>query len=134
MKFNETGDAFYFDIAKGKAEGENPNYMKTSTISLFDPHIPSATLHGAQFHFHAPSEHSIDGHLLDLEMHIVHLMEEKHDPTRCKCCVDTEKDRVENDKSQFMAGVLGFFFKVMPEKYFADMHMRYPQADVEWHV
>jgi carbonic anhydrase len=25
-----------------------------------------------QFHYHAPSEHTIDGYLYDLEMHIVH--------------------------------------------------------------
>ena len=25
-----------------------------------------------QFHFHAPSEHAVDGKLMDLEMHIVH--------------------------------------------------------------
>jgi carbonic anhydrase len=25
-----------------------------------------------QFHFHAPSEHTIDGRLFDLEMHLVH--------------------------------------------------------------
>lgn len=25
-----------------------------------------------QFHFHAPSEHTIDGHTYDLELHIVH--------------------------------------------------------------
>lgn len=91
--------------------------MQTSTISLFDPHIPVATLHGAQFHFHAPSEHSIDGKLLDLEMHIVHLMDNKR----------------EQRNSQFGAGVLGFFFKVVPEEYFEEMNVRYPQADLEWH-
>ena len=117
LKFNEVGDAFYFDIAKGKSERENLNCIKTQTISLFDPHIPVATLHGAQFHFHAPSEHSIDGKLLDLEMHIVHLLDSKR----------------EHNNSQFGAGVLGFFFKVMPEEYFEEMELRYPQADIEWH-
>lgn len=117
LKFNEVGDAFFFDIAKGKSEKENLNCIKTQTISLFDPHIPVATLHGAQFHFHAPSEHSIDGKLLDLEMHIVHLLDSKR----------------EHNGSQFGAGVLGFFFKVMPEEYFEEMEQRYPQADIEWH-
>jgi carbonic anhydrase len=117
LKFNEVGDAFFFDIAKGKSEKENLNCIKTQTISLFDPHIPVATLHGAQFHFHAPSEHSIDGKLLDLEMHIVHLLDSKR----------------EHNNSQFGAGVLGFFFKVMPEEYFEEMEQRYPQADIEWH-
>jgi carbonic anhydrase len=27
-----------------------------------------------QFHFHAPSEHTIDGHLMDLEVHFVHTL------------------------------------------------------------
>lgn len=31
-----------------------------------------------QYHFHSPSEHSVDGKLLDLEMHIVHAMESKY--------------------------------------------------------
>ena len=79
LKFNETADQFIYDIARGKFEKDNNNFMKTSTISLFDSHIPVATLHGAQFHFHAPSEHSIDGKLLDLEMHIVHLMDNKEE-------------------------------------------------------
>jgi hypothetical protein len=47
LKFNQVGDAFFFDIAKGKSEKENLNCIKTETISLFDPHIPVATLHGA---------------------------------------------------------------------------------------
>ena len=29
-----------------------------------------------QFHFHAPSEHSVDGKLYDAEMHIVHVYKE----------------------------------------------------------
>ena len=71
LKFNEAGDAMLFDMGKGRDQKANPNKMTTSTISLFDKHIPAATLVCAQFHFHAPSEHSIDGQLLDLEMHIV---------------------------------------------------------------
>lgn len=67
--------------------------MKTKTISLFDKHIPEAKLYGLQFHFHAPSEHSIDGHLLDLEMHIVHQMEKKHDPARNPERFDSLQDR-----------------------------------------
>ena len=50
-------------------------------------------------------------------MHIVHLMDQIR----------------EHNNSQFGAGVLGFFFKVMPEEYFEEMNMRYPQADIEWH-
>jgi len=32
-----------------------------------------------QFHFHAPSEHSIDGELMDLEVHFVHTLAKKAD-------------------------------------------------------
>lgn len=111
------GDAFFFDISKGESEHENLNTMKTETISLFDPKTPLATLRGAQLHFHAPSEHSIDGKLLDLEMHILHVLDSKKD----------------HKKSQIGAGVLGFFFKVMPEEYFQSMNTKYPKADIEWH-
>ena len=52
--------------------GPKDNYMNTATISLFDNHIKEATLFGLQAHFHAPSEHSVNGKLLDLEMHVVH--------------------------------------------------------------
>lgn len=46
LKFNQVGDAFFVDIAKGKNEQENTNCLCTQTISLFDAHIPQATLHG----------------------------------------------------------------------------------------
>ena len=32
-----------------------------------------STFNSLQFHFHAPSEHTVDGKSMDLEMHIVHL-------------------------------------------------------------
>lgn len=56
--------------------------MQTSTISLFDSHIEEAKFNGWQFHFHSPSEHSIDGKILDLEMHIVHLIEDKYNKNK----------------------------------------------------
>lgn len=31
-----------------------------------------------QFHLHSPSEHSIDGKLYDVEMHIFHLIQKKY--------------------------------------------------------
>ena len=48
--------------------------MLTKTAGLFDRHLKGkyTKFYGMQTHFHAPSEHSIDGQLLDLEMHIVH--------------------------------------------------------------
>jgi carbonic anhydrase len=71
MKFNEQGDAFYYTLNADKANATE-SYLETSTISLFDAHIEKAKLFGMQYHFHSPSEHSVDGELLDLEMHIVH--------------------------------------------------------------
>jgi carbonic anhydrase len=32
--------------------------------------------HPLQFHFHSPSEHTINGQHMDLEMHMVHLTED----------------------------------------------------------
>ena len=46
MKFNETGDQYFYDIKKNKEESENTNYLKTQTISLFDNHISEAKLYG----------------------------------------------------------------------------------------
>jgi hypothetical protein len=86
------------------------NYLNTASINLFDSHIPSADFFAQQFHFHSPSEHSIDGKLMDLEMHIVHTIDEKIDPT--KIGYDCPAS------SQFFAGVLGFIFKVMPDEFF----------------
>lgn len=82
------------------------NFMTTETISLFDKHIKKATLFALQTHFHAPSEHTIDGEIFDLEMHIVHQL----DPN----LVNPQKGK----KSQFTNGVLGFIFKGVTDDYF----------------
>lgn len=74
-KFNQQIESFYFPLSKVKHDDNDLssfNYMSTATISLFDKHIPKADFFAHQFHFHSPSEHSIDGKLMDLEMHIVH--------------------------------------------------------------
>jgi carbonic anhydrase len=94
-------------------DNEKPedNFMKTQTISLFDKNIDSATLYGLQYHFHAPSEHSINGKLLDLEMHIVHALDPKH--------VNPEDEK---DKSQFTNGVLGFIFSAVPDDFEFELH------------
>lgn len=99
-KYKESGQQFQI-VMDGQPE---ENYMKTSTIGLFDRHIKSATLFGMQAHFHAPSEHTIDGKLMDLEMHVVHALDPK--------LVNGAK------KSQFTNGVLGFLFKAVPDDYF----------------
>merc|ERR1719486_893173 len=54
---------------------------------------------------HAPSEHTIDGQMLDLELHVVHGL----DP-------DLLPDK--KGGSQFTNAVLGFLFKVVPDSYF----------------
>ena len=85
--------------------------MRTSTVSLFDPAHKAVQLNTAQFHFHSPSEHSIDGRLMDLELHIVHFLDPK----------------VKNCK--FIAGVLGFLFKVENDEFFDSQ----PNEDIEYH-
>ena len=82
--------------------------MVTKTAGLFDAHLRDreVAFHGMQAHFHAPSEHSIDGELLDLELHIVHGIES-----------DLAHPRHEGG-SQFSNGVLGFLFKIVPDSYF----------------
>lgn len=101
-KYKESGQQFQL-VMEGKPK---QNVMKTETINLFDHHIQKANLYGLQAHFHAPSEHTIDGKLMDLEMHVVHQM----DPEL------TNADS--NKKSQFSHGVLGFLFKAVPDNYF----------------
>lgn len=51
---------------------------------------------GIQFHFHSPSEHTVDGKQYDLEMHIVHTQE------------GYSASSSDNNK----LGVYGFFFDV----------------------
>jgi hypothetical protein len=112
-KFNQGIESFFFPLKKAKKPDntyKSFNYMNTATIGLFDKHIPKADFFAQQFHFHSPAEHSIDGKLMDLEMHIVHFIDEKIDPT--KIGADNP------NASQFFAGVLGFMFKVMGDDYF----------------
>jgi len=111
-KYKEAGQQYQI-VLKGQPED---NKLETSTINLFDKHIEKATLHGLQTHFHSPSEHSIDGKLMDLEMHIVHQLQ-------------PELTSGEG-KSQFSHGVLGFLFKAVKDDYFMtnnadDFHDRF---------
>ena len=82
---------------KMKFEGYNYNDWPTGQVILKETHslkmpisdpgtlrtqFPDQTTDSftsAQLHFHAPSEHSVNGELLPLEMHIVHVHE---DPTK----------------------------------------------------
>ena len=105
IKYKEAGEQY--QVVMRNENGPKDNFMHTSTISLFDPHIESATLFGLQAHFHAPSEHSINGKLMDLEMHIVHALDPK--------LVNPANPA---QKSQFTNGVLGFLFKAVEEDFF----------------
>ena len=78
----------------------NDNFMMTETVNLFDKKCECAKLQGLQYHFHAPSEHSLNGKLLDLEMHIVHGLVPNG-----------------NQESKFTNGVLGFLFKAVPDDF-----------------
>merc|ERR1711990_469115 len=99
-------------------EKDKKSFFETKTISLFDNHIEKAKLYGMQYHFHSPSEHTIDGELLDLEMHVVHSL---------------QSDLTKGDKpSQFSNGVMGFLFKVMPDSYFEEIKKNNPDFDVEY--
>ena len=72
-----------------------------------------------QYHFHSPSEHSVDGKLMDLEMHIVHGL---------------QSSLTTGDKpSQFSHGVLGFLFKVVPESFFEGFEQMNQSFDFEYH-
>jgi carbonic anhydrase len=57
------------------------DFKEQSRDNYFDTQIGPAEFYGkskmnaAQFHFHAKSEHTIDGQQFDFEMHTVHLPE-----------------------------------------------------------
>ena len=102
LKYNQKGCQYQLVM---KNETPNDNYLVTSTISLFDKGCRCVKLQGLQYHFHAPSEHSINGKLLDLEMHVVHgVAPDNENPTR------------------FTNGVLGFFFKAVPDDFEFSVH------------
>ena len=56
-KFNEKGSTFVYEL------NGDEDYLITKTVGLFDRHLKGkyTKFYGMQTHFHAPSEHSIDG-------------------------------------------------------------------------
>ena len=54
-----------------QANGVTDGTMKL-TLGGATPGVTVIEANPLQFHFHAPSEHAVDGKLMDLEMHIVH--------------------------------------------------------------
>jgi carbonic anhydrase len=110
-RFNEKGSQFLYQL------NPSADFMLTKTAGLFDTHLKDREVkfHGMQAHFHSPSEHTIDGQLLDLELHIVHGIQSDLTPSM-------------EGGSQFTNGVLGFLFKVVPDSYFktnSDAHDRF---------
>lgn len=118
VKFNQKGQQV--QIVLNSPNSPMDNFMRTSTISLFEKHIECCNLHGLQYHFHAPSEHSINGQLMDLEMHIVHGFEPGV-----------------KGQTKLSHGVLGFFFKAVPDDFpfglhgATDFHDRYMRKMLE---
>lgn len=53
--------------------GGRPNYFTSAYSNI------TQEFKGAQFHFHARSEHTINSQQFDFEMHTVHLLDEKKD-------------------------------------------------------
>ena len=136
MKFNQGSDYFYVDMSKSKQSNDSTidmnNWMKTSTINLFDKHIQSVILYGSNVHFHSPSEHSIDGQLMDLEMHVVHRMDPFNSPRSLQLSISDEQAE-ELQISQFIAGVIGFLFKVKPDRYFDKILKENPFSKIDYH-
>jgi carbonic anhydrase len=125
-RFNQVNESYYFPLSKVKRvdnDYRSFNYMNTATINLFDFHIQRADFFAQQFHFHSPSEHSLNGKLLDLEMHIVHLIQDEHNPNKL--------GPRDPNASQFFAGVLGFLFKVEPDEFFESRRAKNPE--IEYH-
>ena len=57
-----------------KKDGDEED--RDGTVLKFKPDrfdfINEFTTRGVQYHFHHPAEHTIDGRMFDMEMHIVH--------------------------------------------------------------
>lgn len=63
---NDLGKAYTINLPAGDKKA-------AAELAITFPDASTATFEPAQFHFHAPSEHTKKDKTLDLEMHIVHL-------------------------------------------------------------
>ena len=89
MKFQDTSykhsyqknmDQVYEDVWTGTSYQVRLDYRKdfqttgAASLLFLNPKLNNYdfTTRGVQFHFHSPSEHTIDGREFDLELHIVH--------------------------------------------------------------
>ena len=82
---SDTGKKVSFDSA---SRSKAAMYLAFPNSQYDDRPLPE--YNPLQFHFHAPSEHTVDGDLMDLEIHFVHALS--------------------SDANQY--AVVGFFFDV----------------------
>ncbi|CAG9334221.1 unnamed protein product [Blepharisma stoltei] len=70
----EKSEGINFNFTSHKVEGEFTDHNFEIEGNFVDGKLKVGSLkkgYGVQFHFHAPSEHQIDGNSYDLEMHVV---------------------------------------------------------------
>lgn len=71
IKIADLGSTIKIDLDPADPNGA-PN-GEEGVMKLMRNDGMTTTWNAMQFHFHAPSENSINGKLMDLEMHVVHL-------------------------------------------------------------
>ena len=62
-----------------KVQVDIPTESAGEMVLKLDDYPTNVTLKNLQFHFHAPSEHTVDGKQYDLEVHFVHLFKDASD-------------------------------------------------------
>ena len=72
-------------------------------LTVTNPEGKAKSAPPAQFHFHAPSEHTIDGKYYDLEMHIVHLFDQSvHGDEHLGAVIGIMFDSSKDEESAFI--------------------------------
>ena len=97
-KVNNKGKVIQVDMPYVNADGVSPDnyFFSDHSVNVLNG---SKKYSAAQFHFHAKSEHTINGRRFDLEMHTVHLAEEKIDGAPWASAVGIIFDRYNYDPS-----------------------------------